>query len=146
MKFADIVEEWNRDKDINYQAFTDELGRHGKLLSKYQEHYLRQREIQIGHECEFYRVEKRLRDYYSGLCGQHELDALNRSQFLKRIAKSEIQTHIESDDLWIDQYARVERAKARVKYLEQVLSYIQFDRRKELEHYLDYLKWTGGLQ
>jgi len=84
-----------------------------------------------------------LLEYYLGELDRDELTALGREQFYKKLLKNEVDTYIESDDLYIDSNLEVAMQQEKVDYLEAIIKSLN-NRNFQIKSAIDWYKFTSG--
>ena len=143
MKIEDIVSEWDKDCKMD----ETELGAESTKIPVIHNKYLK---IYMGENAQLKRMiaqrnkrKRLLTEYYLGELDQDELEELGREQFYKKILKNEIDTYIESDDMWIDINLKISLQSEKVDYIEAILKSIN-NRGFQIKNAIDWIKFTNG--
>jgi hypothetical protein len=89
------------------------------------------------------KMKRTLTEYYLGEMDQEELEEFGRDQFYKKLLKNEIDTYIESDDMWIDINLKVALQQEKVNYLDSIIKSIN-NRGFQIKNAIDWLRFTNG--
>jgi DNA-binding MltR family transcriptional regulator len=89
------------------------------------------------------KLKMKLMSYYLGEMDSEELEEFNRDQFYKKLLKTEVETYIEADDLFIEMNLKVVMQEEKVNYLENVLKSIN-SRGFQIKNAIDWIKFTHG--
>jgi hypothetical protein len=78
-----------------------------------------------------------------GELDREELDELGRDQFYKKLLKNEIDTYIESDDLFIESTLKVSLQGEKVDYVEAIVKSLN-NRNFQIKSAIDWVRFTQG--
>jgi len=143
MKIEDIVSEWDKDCRIDETELGDESTKIPVVHNKYLKIYVgenAQLKKMYAHRS---KMKRTLTEYYLGEMDQEELKEFGRDQFYKKLLKNEIDTYIESDDIWIDINLKVALQQEKVNYLDSIIKSIN-NRGFQIKNAIDWLRFTNG--
>ncbi len=143
MKIEDIVSEWDKDSKIDETELGTEAAKIPKLHNKYLKFFMGERIVLFKMKAKNKKVRKDLLEYYLGELDRDELTALGREQFYKKLLKNEVDTYIESDDLYIDSNLEVAMQQEKVDYLEAIIKSLN-NRNFQIKSAIDWYKFTSG--
>jgi len=89
------------------------------------------------------RIRKTLLEYYLGELDREELEQLGRDQFYKKLLKNEVDTYIESDDLFIDVNLKTSMQQEKVDYVEAIIKSLN-NRNFQIKSAIDWARFTQG--
>lgn len=143
MKFEDIVSEWDKDCKMDETELGDESTKIPVVHNKYLKMYVGENSILKRLYAERAKLKRTLMEYYLGEMDREELDGINRDQFYKKILKNEVDTYIESDEMWIDMNLKLGIQQEKVNYLDAVIKSIN-NRGFQIKNAIDWLRFTNG--
>jgi hypothetical protein len=143
MKIEDIVSEWDKDSKIDETELGTEAAKIPKLHNKYLKFFMGERIVLFKMKAKNKKVRKDLLEYYLGELDRDELTALGREQFYKKLLKNEVDTYIESDDLYIESNLEVAMQQEKVDYLEAIIKSLN-NRNFQIKSAIDWYKFTSG--
>ncbi len=143
MKIEDIVSEWDKDSKIDETELGTEAAKIPKLHNKYLKFFMGERIVLFKMKAKNKKIRKDLLEYYLGELDRDELTALGREQFYKKLLKNEVDTYIESDDLYIDSNLEVAMQQEKVDYLEAIIKSLN-NRNFQIKSAIDWYKFTSG--
>jgi hypothetical protein len=143
MDIEKIVVEWSKDCRIDDTELTQESSKIPNIHNKYLCWYMGERVLLQKMKSEHKKIKRLLTEYYLGELTKEELSELNRTQFFKKILKNELDTYIDSDDLFIESLLKVVAQEEKVSYLESILKSIT-TRNFLIKNMIDWHKLTMG--
>ena len=143
MKFEDIVSEWDKDCKMDETELGEESTKIPVLHNKYLKMYLGENASLKRLYAQRAKMKRTLIEYYLGEMDREELDEIGRDQFYKKILKNEVDTYIESDDMWIEMNLKVGLQQEKVNYLDSVIKSIN-NRGFQIKNAIDWLRFTNG--
>ena len=143
MKLEDIVSEWDKDSKIDETELGSEATKIPKLHNKYLKMFMGERVALFKLKAENKKIRKSLLEYYLGELDRDELAAFGRQQFYKKLLKNEVDTYIESDDLYIESTLKVAMQQEKVEYLEAIIKSLN-NRNFQIKSAIDWMKFTSG--
>jgi hypothetical protein len=143
MKIEDIVSQWDVDCKIDETELDREATKIPKLHNKYLKIFMGERVVLFKLKAENKRLKKTLIEYYLGELDREELDELGRDQFYKKLLKNEIDTYIESDDLFIESTLKVSLQGEKVDYVEAIVKSLN-NRNFQIKSAIDWVRFTQG--
>lgn len=143
MKIDDIVSEWDKDSKIDETELGDESVKIPKIHNKYLKIFMGERVQLYRLKAENKKIRRTLTEYYLGELDRNELDELGRDQFYKKLLKNEIDTYIESDDLFIESTLKVAMQDEKVAYVEAIIKSLN-NRGFQIKSAIDWYRFTQG--
>jgi len=143
MKIEDIVSEWDKDCKIDETELDREATKIPKLHNKYLKIFMGERVVLFKMKAENKRIRKTLLEYYLGELDREELEQLGRDQFYKKLLKNEVDTYIESDDLFIDVNLKTSMQQEKVDYVEAIIKSLN-NRNFQIKSAIDWARFTQG--
>jgi hypothetical protein len=143
MKIEDIVSEWDKDSKIDETELGDESVKIPKLHNKYLKIFMGERITLFKMKAENKRIRKTLLEYYLGELDRDELQELGRDQFYKKLLKNEVDTYIESDNMFIDHTLKVSMQQEKVDYVEAIIKSLN-SRGFQIKSAIDWFRFTNG--
>jgi len=143
MKIEDIVSEWDKDSKIDETELGTEAAKIPKLHNKYLKFFMGERIVLFKMKAKNKKIRKDLLEYYLGELDRDELATLGREQFYKKLLKNEVETYIESDDLYIESNLEVAMQQEKVDYLEAIIKSLN-NRNFQIKSAIDWYKFTSG--
>ena len=143
MKIEDIVSEWDKDSKIDETELGSEATKIPKLHNKYLKMFMGERVALFKLKAENKKIRKSLLEYYLGELDREELASFGREQFYKKLLKNEVDTYIESDDLYIESTLKVAMQQEKVEYLEAIIKSLN-NRNFQIKSAIDWMKFTSG--
>jgi hypothetical protein len=143
MKIEDIVSQWDVDCKIDETELDREATKIPKLHNKYLKIFMGERVVLFKLKAENKRLKKTLIEYYLGELDREELEELGRDQFYKKLLKNEIDTYIESDDLFIESTLKVSLQGEKVDYVEAIVKSLN-NRNFQIKSAIDWVRFTQG--
>jgi len=143
MKIEDIVSEWDKDSKIDETELGTEAAKIPKLHNKYLKFFMGERIVLFKMKAKNKKIRKGLLEYYLGELDRDELEILGRDQFYKKLLKNEVDTYIESDDLYIESNLEVAMQQEKVDYLEAIIKSLN-NRNFQIKSAIDWYKFTSG--
>ena len=144
MKFEDIVSEWDKDCKMDETELGEESTKIPVLHNKYLKMYLGENASLKRLYAQRAKMKRTLIEYYLGEMDREELDEIGRDQFYKKILKNEVDTYIESDDMWIDMNLKVGLQQEKVNYLDAIIKSIN-NRGFQIKNAVDWLRFSQGM-
>jgi hypothetical protein len=89
------------------------------------------------------RIRKTLLEYYLGELDRDELKELGRDQFYKKLLKNEVDTYIESDNMFIEHTLKVSMQQEKVDYVEAIIKSLN-SRGFQIKSAIDWFRFTNG--
>lgn len=143
MKIEDIVSEWDKDSKIDETELGTESTKIPAIHNKYLKVFMSEN-VQLKRMiAQRNKLKMKLMSYYLGEMDSEELEEFNRDQFYKKLLKTEVETYIEADDLFIETNLKVVMQEEKVNYLENVLKSIN-SRGFQIKNAIDWIKFTHG--
>jgi hypothetical protein len=143
MKIEDIVSEWDKDSKIDETELGTESTKIPAIHNKYLKVFMSEN-VQLKRMYgQRNKLKMKLMSYYLGEMDSEELEEFNRDQFYKKLLKTEVETYIEADDLFIETNLKVVMQEEKVNYLENVLKSIN-SRGFQIKNAIDWIKFTHG--
>lgn len=143
MKIEDIVSEWDKDSKIDETELGTESTKIPAVHNKYLKVFMSEN-VQLKRMiAQRNKLKIKLMSYYLGEMDSEELEEFNRDQFYKKLLKTEVETYIEADDLFIETNLKVVMQEEKVNYLENVLKSIN-SRGFQIKNAIDWIKFTHG--
>ncbi len=137
MKLSDIQEMWESDSRIDELNLSGESLKIPMLHSKYLNILSSHRLSRRKHESEYLRLRRNKQKYYKGEMSKEELDDLEWNQYLgPKLLKTDVESHIESDEDIIKIRDRIEYYDTIIFTLESIIKSINsrsFDIRNAIE-------------
>jgi len=143
MKIEDIVSEWDKDSKIDETELGEESIKIPKLHNKYLKFFMGERIVLFKMKAKNKKIRKGLLEYYLGELDRDELEILGRDQFYKKLLKNEVDTYIESDDMYIDSTLEIAMQQEKVDYLEAIIKSLN-NRGFQIKSAIDWYKFTNG--
>jgi len=143
MKIEDIVSEWDKDSKIDETELGEESVKIPKLHNKYLKFFMAERVQLFRMKADNKKIRKVLLEYYLGELDRDELKQLAREQFYKKLLKNEVDTYIESDDLYIESTLKVAMQQEKVDYIEAIIKSLN-NRGFQIKSAIDWYKFTNG--
>ncbi len=143
MKIEDIVSQWDVDCKIDETELDREATKIPKLHNKYLKIFMGERVVLFKLKAENKRLKKTLIEYYLGELDREELEELGRDQFYKKLLKNEIDTYIESDDLFIESTLKISLQGEKVDYVEAIVKSLN-NRNFQIKSAIDWVRFTQG--
>lgn len=143
MKIEDIVSEWDKDCKVDETELGEEAVKIPKLHNKYLKMFMGERVALFKMKAENKKIRKGLLEYYLGELDRTELAELGREQFYKKLLKNEVDTYIESDDLYIESTLKVAMQEEKVDYIEAIIKSLN-NRGFQIKSAIDWYKFTSG--
>jgi len=143
MKIEDIVLEWDKDSKIDETELDREATKIPRIHNKYLKIFMGERVQLFKLKAENKRIRKTLLEYYLGELGREELEEINREQFYKKLLKNEVDTYIESDDMYIDHTLKVCLQQEKVDYVEAIIKSLN-NRNFQIKSAIDWARFTNG--
>lgn len=143
MNVEEIVDSWDKDCKIDETELGMEAIKIPNLHNKYLKIFMIERVVLHKLKTQQKKIKKTLVEYYLGELDKSELAELGRAQFYKRLLKNEIDTYIESDDMYIDIVLKVAAQDEKVSYLESILKSLN-NRNFQIKSAIDWNKLTMG--
>ena len=143
MKIEEIVSLWDKDSKIDDTELGTEATKIPKLHNKYLKIFMGERITLFKMKAENKRTRKNLLEYYLGELDRDELEQLGRDQFYKKLLKNEVDTYIESDDLYIEHTLKVSMQQEKVDYLDAIIKSLN-NRNFQIKSGIDWMKFTQG--
>lgn len=143
MKIEDIVSEWDKDSKIDETELGDESVKIPKLHNKYLKIFMGERITLFKMKAENKRIRKTLLEYYLGELDRDELQELGRDQFYKKLLKNEVDTYIESDNMFIEHTLKVSMQQEKVNYVEAIIKSLN-SRGFQIKSAIDWFRFTNG--
>jgi hypothetical protein len=143
MKIEDIVSEWDKDSKIDETELGDESVKIPKLHNKYLKIFMGERITLFKMKAENKRIRKTLLEYYLGELDRDELKELGRDQFYKKLLKNEVDTYIESDNMFIEHTLKVSMQQEKVDYVEAIIKSLN-SRGFQIKSAIDWFRFTNG--
>jgi hypothetical protein len=143
MKIEDIVSEWDKDSKIDETELGDESVKIPKLHNKYLKIFMGERITLFKMKAENKRIRKTLLEYYLGELDRDELQELGRDQFYKKLLKNEVDTYIESDNMFIEHTLKVSMQQEKVDYVEAIIKSLN-SRGFQIKSAIDWFRFTNG--
>jgi hypothetical protein len=143
MKIEDIVSEWDKDSKIDETELGEEAVKIPKLHNKYLKMFMGERVALFKIKAENKKLRCVLLEYYLGELDRDELKELGRDQFYKKLLKNEVDTYMESDDLYIESTLKVAMQQEKVEYLEAIIKSLN-NRNFQIKSAIDWMKFTSG--
>lgn len=143
MKLEDIVSEWDKDCKMDETELGDESTKIPVIHNKYLKIYVGENAQLRRMIAQRNRRKRVLTEYYLGELDRDELEELGRDQFYKKILKNEVDTYIESDDMWIEINLKVGLQQEKVNYLDAIIKSIN-NRGFQIKNAIDWLRFTNG--
>jgi len=143
MKIEDIVSEWDKDSKIDETELGTESTKIPAIHNKYLKVFMSEN-VQLKRMiAQRNKLKIKLMGYYLGEMDSEELEEFNRDQFYKKLLKTEVETYIEADDLFIEMNLKIVMQEEKVNYLENVLKSIN-SRGFQIKNAIDWIKFTHG--
>jgi hypothetical protein len=143
MRIDEIVAQWDTDSKIDETELGGEAAKIPKLHNKYLKFFMGERVSLFKLKAEKNKTKKVLIEYYLGELDREELQELGRDQFYKKLLKNEVETYLESDDLYIEINLKVAMQQEKVDYLDAIIRSLN-NRNFQIKSALDWLKFTQG--
>lgn len=143
MKIEDIVSQWDVDCKIDETELDREATKIPKLHNKYLKIFMGERVVLFKLKAENKRLKKTLIEYYLGELDREELEELGRDQFYKKLLKNEIDTYIESDDLFIESTLKISLQGEKVDYVEAIVKSLN-NRNFQIKSAIDWNRFLQG--
>jgi hypothetical protein len=143
MNIEQIVSEWNKDSKIDDTELGSESSKIPMVHNKYLKYYMGERVQLIKLKGKHKKIQRTLLEYYLGELDRHELSELGREQFFKKLLKNEVNTYIESDDMFIESILLVSMQEEKVSYLDSIIKSLN-NRGFQIKSAIDWAKFTTG--
>ena len=143
MKLEEILELWNREREIDYTELGTESIRIPQIHDKYLKIYTDERIKLRGLEFELSKLVRAKTDWYAGRMSQEELEERGWDQFLGRLLKNEISNYIESDNDVIKIKQHIAILQEKNNYLDSIIKMVS-NRGFQIKNALDWLKFSHG--
>lgn len=143
MKLDEIVENWEKDADID----KSELGKASldipKLHSKYYKIFMAEKLTLTKLNIKWKRDYKVKIEYYSGKLSEEELKALGWEPFRLRVLKSDLDTYLDADEDLSKLKFDIEVAKTKVEFIESILKTVG-NRTFQVRNAIDWERFKVG--
>jgi hypothetical protein len=143
MNIEEIVSNWDKDSKLDETELGEEATKIPKLHNKYLKIFMGERVALFKMKGERNKIKKTLIEYYLGELDKDELAELNRDQFYKKLLKNEVETYLESDDLYIESNLKVAMQQEKVDYLEAIIKSLN-NRNFQIKSAIDWYRFTQG--
>lgn len=143
MNIEQIVFEWNKDSKIDETELGTEAIKIPKLHNKYMMFFMGERIVIAKLKSDRSKLRRKLIEYYLGELDKEELEELGRAQFYKKLLKNEVESYIESDDLFISINLKVSMQEEKVNYIEAIIRNLN-NRNFQIKSAIDWMKFTQG--
>lgn len=143
MKIEDIVSEWDKDCKMDESELGQESTNIPIVHNKYLKIYVGEKAQEKRMFAQRNKLKRKLQEYYLGELDQDELEELGREQFYKKLLKNEVDTYIESDDMFIDLNLKLGLQQEKVNYIEAIIKSIN-NRGFQIKNAIDWLKFDNG--
>ena len=141
MKIEDIVDEWNKDCEMDATELGKESVSVPLIHNKYLKIYMGERAQEKRMFAQRNKLKRKLTEYYLGEMDKDELEEFGREQFYKKLLKNEIDMYIESDDDFIDLNLKLALQQEKVNYLDSILKSIN-NRGFQIKNAIDWYRLT----
>lgn len=143
MTIAEIQAQWEKDGPVDKSRLDDELSTIPKLHHRYWVIYSEERR-DYARCVRALQVLKRQRfDWYLGRMSDDEMAQLKWPPQPLKILRGDVDTYLNGDALLQQLQARIDEHDAKLKFLESVISAINF-RSNQIRTMVDYMKFSRG--
>jgi hypothetical protein len=148
MKLETLQEMWHEDAKFNRLELDSDAMNVPQLHSKWYKLYVNERLAFKRQEADLKILTNHRYQFYEGTMDDETLEELKWGEeyrkFSRKILKSDISRHIESDKIVIEATLKIAYQKEKVLFLESVLDNIKY-RGNLIKTALDFMKFTNAI-
>lgn len=144
MKYEEIIEMWDADSKIDSNNLNQESLDIPFLQGKYFNLYCREKAILAKLNLDLVQLKKWKRDYFLGETPPEELIEKGIPVFSKRLVKSEVEIHVDSDKDVITLLEKIVVAQTKVDLLNLLVKSMN-ERQWNIRNAIEFLKYKNGI-
>lgn len=143
MDLEKLLDEWEKDCEINPLDMTEESIKSGRLHSKYYNIFVREKLRLVKLKSDKKLLYRDLYDYFTGDISQETLKERGWEPRNRRILKTEMDIHLESNEDWINFNLKYALQEEKVNALEAMLKVIN-NRSFQISNIINWEKFKNG--
>jgi len=143
MKLEDIVNEWEKDSQIDQTELATESLKIPQLHSKYYKMYLNERLLLKKLRGDFKQLYRVKFEYYNGTISDEELKEYQWEPFALKVLKADLNVYMDADKELITLQNKVDIQEEKVNFLESAIKSLTA-RGYNLKSAIDWIRFTQG--